>query len=300
MTLHGGLEEKLNMGIKEDVDNHISMKNGNKPQSTSRRSFLQKLFGLGAGAVIGSSGMTISNDAKAYDMKSLPPGFWPEICKDDMISGLFGEMYFGLGNLTQWEIKDRLMRKIGLESKQVKENSPFTEPAYWFTVNYFNSKFQQRGSDGEIYLSSLKFYPQLKSRNPAMHNWALGIGNYFATWVDRSKKYASINNTETYLLLAIFTAAGKNESEVHEYMKYDLTMKERKLKEIMNSLEKRDFTNQLIAAWSSFFLANHYWTLDNNSEYLKQKNLINKTIEVPLRKYIPKIRGSPFYLNNKL
>lgn len=288
MTLYGGLEEKLNMGIKEDIDNHISMKNGEKPQSTSRRSFLQKLFGLGAGAVIGSSGMTISNEAKAYDMKSLPPGFWPEVCKDDMISGLFGEMYFGLGNLTQWEIKDRLMRKIGLESKQVKENSPFTEPAYWFTKDYFNYKFQQRGSDGMIDIENLKFYNQVKSKNPAMYNWSKGINMYFKTWVDSRKKYGSINDTETYLLLAIFTAAGKNESEVHEYMKYDLTMKERKLKEVMTALEKKDFTNQLIAAWSTYFLTQHYdW------QKLKDGDIVHEIIVK--KKILPKIRGPPHY-----
>ena len=45
MTLYGGLEEKLNMGIKEDVDRHMSIINGNEPQNTSRRSFIQKLFG---------------------------------------------------------------------------------------------------------------------------------------------------------------------------------------------------------------------------------------------------------------
>ena len=293
MTLHGGLEEKLNMGIREDVDKHISMKNGKEPENISRRSFMQKLFGLGAGALVGGTGTLYSDDAKAYDIKSLPPGFWPEVCRDDMISGLFGEMYFGLGNLTQWEIKDRLMRKIGLESKQVKENSPFTEPAYWFTVNYFNSKFQQRGEDGEIYLSSLKFYNQVKSKNPAMHNWALGIGNYFATWVDRNKKRRDINATETYLLLAIFTAAGKNESEVHEYMKYDLTMKERKLQEIMKNLEKQDFTNQLIAAWSGFILVSHFHHIEAKGP---NSMLYYTEVEQKTKKMIGSpIRGPPHY-----
>ena len=261
---------------------------------TGRRGFLKKMLGLGIGSAIGGTGFLKSEEILAESLNILPPGF--QICPDDKLVQVYLIMLQNNPNYDSEMVKKRLTMKTGLASQNVMENTPLTEPAYWFTVNHYNYKYQNQGTYGMI--DKVEFLaPKFNViPNSPMYNWAKGINMYFRTWVDKeSQRYGSTIETETYLLRAIFTASGKSESEVEDYKKLDLQLKERKLQEMMSNLEKQNHTNQLIAAWSSFMYGNHEARKLNNKGVTDEGKLMNAIIEIPLRKYIPKIRGPPYY-----
>jgi hypothetical protein len=268
---------------------------------TGKRGFIKTILGLGAGYLAGGFGVLNSEDAKAYDTKDLPPGF--QICQDSALVTAYVSMITNHGYSSTARVKDVLTRSGGWVEGNIKKETPLTEPAYWFTVNYHNFIFN-RHYIIDIYRNISNFKLE---NNSAMYYWALGNAEYFATWVKEKdtpieKKKNEINITEDYLLKAIFRAAGESESEVDNYKTLDLTLKTRKLQEIISNLEKQNSTNQLIAAWASTWLTNHYWTLDNQKEYEELFFLFNKKVEIPLRKY-GKIRASKDdskYLNYKL
>lgn len=215
----------------------------------SKRDFL-KTAGKGAlAAGLIATGFLKTETAHAFDLANLPPGF--QIVKDDALIHAYISM-LSTGLYDRGRIKDILTRYGGWVQDVLKKETPLTEPAYWFTVNYYNYKYQTNGIYGMIGHSVEDMASKFNlSPNSSMYNWANGINMYFRTWV--SKNYGSPLETETYLLRAIFTAAGRSESEVENYKTFDLTNKERCLQGVMNDLSKQNHTNQLIAAWSSFF-----------------------------------------------
>jgi len=204
---------------------------------TGKRGFIKTIFGLGAGYFVGGFGVLNSEDAKAYDTKDLPPGF--QICQDSALVIAYVSMISNHGYSSTERVKDVLTRSGGWVEGNMKKETPLTEPAYWFTFYYHNNIYN-RHYPIDMYQTLSKFSVR---NNTPMYSWAIGIGNYFTTWVTKSDikikdKQRDIDLTEDYLLKAIFTAAGRSESEVDEYRQRDLAGKEAKLKEVMADFER--------------------------------------------------------------
>lgn len=286
MTLYGGLEHKLNMAL---FGNKEYRTESDKLDNPGRRNFLGTTAKGALAIGLAGTGFLKSEIALAADEAdyTLPPGFWlGKTCNNKELIEIFKAMYKGgsvngdrYGNNTLPQIKRELETNIGFTN----------EPAYWFTKDYYNYKWQNGGTRGMIDTDRTISKFNI-NKNSAIYNWAKGINMYFRTWVDSDKNYGSPMETEIYLLKAIFTASGRNENIINDYRILDFPNKERFLQGIMKDLEKQNKTNQLIAAWSSFFLVASVG-VNNKNEAL----IINDTIEIPLRKYIPKIRGPPNY-----
>lgn len=202
----------------------------------SRRDLLESVSkGLMATALIGAVLLEHEN-ANAFDLSNLPPGF--QICQDQVLVNVYIMMLRGEYN-NDAVIKGALIgngRMGNIHTGFVNDNTPLTEPAYWFAVNYYNEKYQQYGNGGMIYLNHVPGFNEIK-KNPPMYNWVLGIGNYFGSWLARNRTSTPIE-TETYLLKAIFTAASRSESEAEAYKALDLSGKENKLRELMSDFDR--------------------------------------------------------------
>jgi hypothetical protein len=129
--------------------------------------------------------------------------------------------------------------------------------------------------------------------------------------------WTSPQEIEKDFLNSIFAAAYMREDlaekETENFLKMtSMQGKAAKLQEVMRIIEKlpkdktscdpeNGYNRALVAAWSSFMLVNHHWInskKENDYDY-QLTTIVNKNLEVPLRKYIPQIRGAPFYLNSK-
>ena len=101
---------------------------------------------------------------------------------------------------------------------------------------------------------------------------------YFRTWVASDKRYGSAPETESNLLKAIFTAAGRSETEVEAYQQLGLSGKESKLREVMADFDRlgaqmnraRDEANQR-AATDSKKRADDTKDLDKNIFILEKR-----------------------------
>jgi len=263
----------------------MTLENSNK----TRRDFIKTTL-AGAGlAVLGLQPYERAQAGGSYSY--LPPGFRPDTCKDPMLIQAFENMYF---NKTRWmsDTKDILMRKgdIGFN---LKENTPQTEPAYWFAIDYFNFKFQNSNERGIIdFDRDIKIKPK---KNSNMWYWLKGNGSYFSTWVDSSWGGKS-SDVELYLTKAIVGSAGLKgrDGELREAIK-NLDENAKILKAIQQGLAKASLVDKKIAGWSSFILTTNEVKKDNNYD---KKIFLNKEIEIPIRDYFPKIRAGkngPYY-----
>lgn len=300
------LEDRLDMGwfnfkqkgISEHTQDYISAKNGKEPESMSRRSFVQKLFGLGLGAAISGTGTVYSNDANA-ESNEVPPGIEEAAKRDPAIKTAYQYWHYpqwlNSYNSSSKDIVQYILNGYNPTGKvvhtKILSETPYLEPAYWF--------LSAEMSNGTI---SGK---EIRNKNLPLSYFAAGIGNYFTAWVEghRNREYhpeVFKERTEDYLLKSLFTSAGESEDKVGIYKGYSLELKKRYLQtKIMKNLETTSYNNQLVAAWSSFFLTNHYRYMEFNvnNKYEKDGDNINLFIEKPLRKYIPQIRGPPYYLD---
>lgn len=149
-------------------------------------------------------------------------------------------------------------------------------------------------------------YQMVNSKNKnsdPMIAWAKGIGYYVNKWVKKESDYDIEGHIEKPLLAAIFLAANKRQgnSRVEQYLKGDDSQKNRILNVTMNELENtRNYRDQLIAAWASTWLVNHYSEIQINiDKSIKEKRIqMNMKIEKPLRNII-RIRGPPYYYDDK-
>lgn len=305
------LEDRIDMGlfgfgnkskgIAEHFDEHMDARGG--VEDPSRREFLKKSMAVGAAAM--APGLLVPQTAKAYSDK-LPPGFQPHLLNDSGLRGIMAWMMRltnhpnnDVGKLTVRNILTRKGWYSGHDSINVE--TPTTQPAYWFAIAYFNHVYNGDIRQGFIFNNDLPVpFERLKGQNLPLYYFGEGIYSYFATWVSSNVIRSNSRNVEENLLKSIFTAAGKNEREVDEYLKYgeDLNLKTRKLQDVMRNLERRPYNNQLVAAWSSFLLTVNYRNVErnNNSEISgSYAQIMNQNIEVPIRKYVPRIRGPPNY-----
>ena len=263
-------------------------------ENESRRNFLKS---AGKGALVAGltgTGFLKPENALAYDLSNLPPGF--QICKDQVLVNVYIMML--RGEHTKIDIiKGALIHngKLGdVHTGFVDNSTPLVEPAYWFTVCNYNYKFQSNGLNGILSMDhgTNSFLENIKNNHKAMYNWSRGINMYFRTWINKDYN-PSVTETETYLLRAIFTAAGRSEGEVEDYKKLDLVMKERYLQGVMQNLSKENYTNKLIAAWSSFFITDHFYRIEKKGVntmlyYNEAEQKTKKILGHP-------IRGPPHY-----
>jgi len=208
--------------------------------AADRREFMRGMLALGLGVATGALGTAFSNDAKAaVTNEILPPGF--QICRDTVLRRVYLMMLDNRPLYESEKIKGALVRngKIGdVNTGFIKAETPLTEPAYWFAVEYYKWRYVNGDSSSIRDFNYLltPFYNNVKS-NPTMYNWSEGISMYFKTWVAK-KQTGNPIETERFLLKAIFTAAGRSEAEVDEYRQRDLAGKEAKLKEVMADFER--------------------------------------------------------------
>jgi len=205
-----------------------------------RREFL-KLGVKGALAVgLAGTGFLKFEPAFAFDLSDLPPGF--QFCKDQVLVNVYIMMLRGETNSSHI-IKGALTRngrEGNVHTGFVRNETPLTEPAYWFAVNYYNYKFQHHGPTGMIGNSVEQLTSGFQvGNNSPMFFWAKGINMYFRTWVDTDKRYGSASETETHFLKAIFTAAGRSEGEASVFQTFSTTEKEPTLRRIQAHWEQK-------------------------------------------------------------
>ena len=135
----------------------------------------------------------------------------------------------------------------------VKNETPYTEPAFYYLVNLFEMS-------GEIIN-----WDELKKKNLPLYYFAEGIGNYFTVWIRKnyynpylSKEDRKIK-AEKYLSKAFVTACGFPESDSVKLINRIENMNEDQfIKDLRNKLSQQTHKNKLTAAWSSTFLTNIY------------------------------------------
>lgn len=299
---------QLNINLTCRLDAERSMTQWNHCQITGfdkdRRDFLKQGKNLGiaaAGIALGLKPDTVQafNSNISFKHSDLPPGIL--IVRDKNLVNIFAELYFSNGSLKfqydgskrETDIKWYLL-SVG-DKLIIQKNTPLTEPAYWFTLNYFNYFYGRKERITIDMINDIKFYKdKIKKENPAMNEWEEGISWYFSNWLYKSKKEPQ--KVEEHLAKSIILAAGRDDDYkvlINAIEKQDMSY----IQGLMSSLEKRSYEDKLIAAWSSFYMTLHEFRKTNSRN--KNYNFIRYNIEEPLieKKITPKIRGPPHYPN---
>nr|MDA3856147.1 hypothetical protein [Candidatus Woesearchaeota archaeon] len=235
-----------------------------------------------------------------FDLTQLPPGF--ANCRDRIVSLIYAKEFEGLQKFNEYSTYERLNRKVGIKDKQILWQTVYLEPALHF--------MSEKMSKSNSFFSS---DDNMSKINLPLSYFERGIHNYFSNWHRRHIRnmYTNPKEIETDFLNSIFAAA---------YMREDLAVKEtqnflqltsmqekaKKLTETMNifkSLPKdktscdpeNGYNRCLVAAWSSFMYVNNDANGSKNNKITSKGKLMNELIEIPLRTYVPKIRGPPYY-----
>ena len=262
----------------------------------SRREFLKGMGKTGIAAAA-STVPFLSDKAHAFDEASVfPPGI--ANCRDRMVRLIYGALsgHYNLGS--NYSLFERLTARIGIKREQVDFNSFYLEPAIYFVREEMGGRMN--GND-------LVAWNKLKERNPSLYFFQRGIGYYFDRWIHNDKR-VSTKEIEDNLTKSIFYAAYPNnetaESKSQEFINGNLVEKTQLSNFLMNEFSamkgldqksknpSNPYNRMLVASWASFLLANHYDVRVNNWDIGK---IINHNIEIPLRKFVPKIRGPPYY-----
>jgi len=256
---------------------------------TNRRDFINKALKLTAAGMVANPLTTLLNDIFGLKLQNsmnlfarsnveYPPGI--ANCRDSAVKDAYyylvkygdnraNRFYTGF-QMAQTILRDRMIGNDHyMTAREIRTNTPLIEPAYWFVCAKANI-----GPDRSI-------YPILKKRNPALYWFKEGLGDYFQQWI-HNKGYNSLKkNIETEFLKSIFFAANYTETEVEtgvkRYLKSNIKEREQKLKQIMKIYRSYEidptankindnYDKLLTAAWSSYFLTEHYFKMGGRSK----------------------------------
>ncbi len=259
----------------------------------TRRGFLKTgATALGVTALAASGVLAGAEKALAWQSHDLPPGFWDENLHDFIVQSCFYDMYKGHGLYRQpaVTIKRRLIRDFGIKGEQIKAETPFKEPAYWFTVLYYNHMFDNDGNIIDFIRDVGDTVKQVEKQNPAMYEWINGISGYFDKWV--KNRYISPDDIEKYLTQSFVLCCGRPEYEYKELIRrVEDLQDDGYIKGIINSLKAQTYENRLLAAWDGYFLTMNRGLNDNK----KDKNFYY-SLEAPAARILGQpIRGPPHY-----
>lgn len=159
---------------------------------------------------------------------------------------------------------------------QIQPETKFTSPAY----HYLCAKMNESSGVKKL----------LYKKNKPLYHFSEGIAYYFITYVKQNGNYKS--EVEYNLLASIFTAAGRPESDVKGYLNMEYNDKIKYIQGWAKDIKKKNSNEQLIVAWSSFFLTNHYNIIKKKGEHD-----IMFDVEVYSKKIVGfPIRGPPAYI----
>lgn len=179
---------------------------------------------------------------------------------------------------------------------RVHEDTPYQEPAFYMLANTF-------GATGTT------DFNRLRRENLPLWHFTSGLGAYFRRWQGRGRRNENSRyetTIETDFMKSLLVAAERPETEAVAYKNMNEGEKERFLTGLKDSISHCGYNCQLVAAWSSFMLANHHWvkSRSKNDEDYREMKRVNEVVEKPLREIYADarltIRGENKYLNNSV
>ena len=202
---------------------------------------------------------------------------------------------------------ERLTRRFGIESQQVKPHTAYLEPAAYLT----KEKFCNPGE-------TIDLKPvDLKERNPALDYFADGIQAYFDVWLHGDKPDRE-NEIKELFVRSVFSGAYESlpraMSKADRFLSGDFDTQTALAKEVSgivssytgadkNSVDPDNTYNRaLVIGWSGFVLASHEQRLES-WKYKEIKNgpevmLAYDEFESPPAKIVKyAVRGKPNYFS---
>jgi len=256
-------------------------------EQLARREFAKQMA-KGAGAIAMAAAMPavfLSRNAFAQDVE-LPPGF--ANCRDPALKTLYilfhQNRWIQEYNAKSSEAATWGMNFVNFNRPRgifvnVKKDTPFKEPAYYFLAEEMNM--------GDHIIS----YKEVEKTNKPITYFAGGIMRYFQTYVRNEGNYSE--SIESNFLGSIFLASGRSEKDVKAYLAMSLEQKRPYLKGCMARLKKRSYEDKLCAAWSAFFLTDNYYIQGKKN---KRTMLSYNELEQPTKIILGSpVRGPPNY-----
>lgn len=172
------------------------------------------------------------------------------------------------------------LRGLGIGNRigpvKIHRDTPHQEPAFFMTAHKVG-----------MHPERIVRYSEVERENPKLFHFASGLDHYFNRWVENEKIYRSKyeRNIEEHFMQSIVLCAGRPLSDADAYPDLDEGEREAFLKETRDAILDRDYNSQLVAAWSSFMLVNHFWGNvdekgdDNHAEMTRLNNLIELALK---------------------
>lgn len=233
--------------------------------------------------------------------------------------------YENVANLSKFELYNNIAKKL----YRIDEIAS-TEPAWWYMAAVLNQDTKWKYMGGNSGFEEFK--KKMHNSNPALSGFQAGIKYYFNSWniswkqEEKRFNFKNKDRVESHFLMSIFRSADiyYNENEwnslnkilssrnlltksfsndgrynVELYKTFDIKQKEIIMRYTMEKLKKASYNQQLIAAWSSFFLVDHLKMYNKDEE----EDMFYDTIEKPMvlfsrKKKEIRIRaypGGPYY-----
>jgi hypothetical protein len=300
-------QENPNLTPEQISAELIRISEANKKVDNSRRNFLKGAVALGILTALTPNAIVdlvnkatheqvlYKSTARASDKKwysEFPPGIQVGAQRDPMIGNAYAEYkkYHDRGRaLAMLRINDHIF------TKRIKRETPYVSPAYWYMLGELG-----KSNDAPI------DFKELKKKNNGLLSFACGIYAYFQYWKGNDRFY--FEGVEKCFVRSLYELAGFTKKDADNYLlNKDLNVRKKEIEKIYNALASlkgakpysmdpnNAWNRQLTAEWASCFLTNHYTGKKKNMYYNKIRKIINLNLEVPLRKYVPKIRGPPYY-----
>ena len=194
--------------------------------------------------------------------------------------------------------------------RKTGHHPPRIEPAYWVLIQLIWKIGARRRIPSFSIAGGLENDPDCYG----IDKFAVGMNAYGHRWIYDNGYYPNYYNIDKYFLRAIFFSAyfDSNEAEwlAKDFVETEsLDVKRRLIDDAMSALQRlkpkksfeksespRDVYNRwLVAAWSSFWLTNHY-------DLIKEKRIGDLTydLEKLMRKVLRfRIRGPAYYYDDK-
>ncbi len=281
----------------------------------SRREFLKKAANTGIGAAglyVAGKTLGLGQEAKADISRkdwvnfSFPPGI--AIAPDIVKRGYYLCEANNTSGIASNELSGRNI--YGGEFATFVER--ISEPAIYF----IEAKYDIPLSNNSNSLHTRRpFDIEMQENNRALWEFRKGINEFF---IQLRRNIPHYEQAEKHFINSIFLASYQSVEKAYNLAnKFEsVTFEEKKkmAEEIVSELEKmgsgkkiesptkfenNPYYRRLTASWSSMWLTNTYWLQVKKRDDEKDDNmhLINDKVEKPLRKFIGKTRGPPFYLN---
>ena len=280
MKTFGGLEMGIFSRKKKEEDT---------PVDNSRRKFLQQagiaMGGLAAGLSV--PGLALGGN---YDRPVRPgegPYYSEDSCRRFIERGLpVGMVYCGdPGILDIWALyksgnQNSMSTARGMAGNgrgmvtgvAFDELSPYMEPAFYVMKTQVGVPANLVPRDEE-----------LRNVNPALAHFRSGLGDFYTRWLSNTRSRYDRSSFErgakNHFMKSILICAGRPASDLEGYDNMTDTQKERFLQGLKIEISGQDYNSHLIAAWSSFMLANTHW-YSGDKDFGRK---VNELVEIPLR-----------------